>query len=289
MSLDIIPITVDAETVLRIEQSGQPLVVYDCKLQVSAHLRRHGITGPDSAITTCTWDGCYKTLKKGSMARHILTHLRVKCRYDLFREHVKSPGPCHLAIADTVPGPGGLVISPMSWVADPNHIHAKSPDRAITSVRMCHSRRVIDENIMINEDLDWIDICELCRTLNVNDRTVNQKRRSHVWQAKVVEESSAERDADGNFWGYNSSRVYALMTASTVWVNIMSDVDWEGTDVGDSLMEAVRPVGLSDFPDLSKKSKERMKNKFGGGDEETLVNVISFENTAEFSLGLYRE
>lgn len=146
MSLDIIPITVDEETVLRIEQSGQPLVVYDCKLQgapcgmcvegttsaVSAHLRRHSITGPDSAITTCTWDGCYKTLKKGSMARHILTHLRVKvrcsvcgivkCRHDLFREHVKSPGPCHLAIADTVPGPGGLVIFPMSWAADMHQV-----------------------------------------------------------------------------------------------------------------------------------------------------------------------
>lgn len=33
----------------------------------------------------------------------------------------------------------------------------------------------------------------------------------------------------------NSSRIYTLTTALTVWVNIMSDVDWEGTNVGDSL------------------------------------------------------
>ncbi|KAG1790718.1 uncharacterized protein HD556DRAFT_1241880 [Suillus plorans] len=74
------------------------------------------------------------------------------------------------------------------------------------------------------------------------------------------------------------------------WVNVMSDVDWEGADVRDSLSatlamavkEGVRPaVGLSDFPDLSKKGKERMKNKFGGGDGETLGKVIPFENTPQ--------
>ncbi|KAG1753203.1 hypothetical protein EDB19DRAFT_1667968 [Suillus lakei] len=145
MPLDIIPITVDPETLFRMEQSSQPLVVYDCKLQgapcgtcvegttnaMSAHLRRHGITGPDSAITTCTWSGCYKNFKKGSMARHILTHLRVKvrcsvcgvvkCRHDLLRAHIKSSESCHLAIADNVPGPGGYVIAPMSWAAA--HMH----------------------------------------------------------------------------------------------------------------------------------------------------------------------
>ncbi|KAG2127722.1 uncharacterized protein EDB93DRAFT_1096330 [Suillus bovinus] len=79
------------------------------------------------------------------------------------------------------------------------------------------------------------------------------------------------------------------------WVNVMSDVDWEGGDVRDSLSavlemaveEDVRPaVGLSDFPDLSKKGKERMKNKFGGGDGETLGKVIPFENTPQvFTVG----
>ncbi|KAG2127720.1 uncharacterized protein EDB93DRAFT_1055689, partial [Suillus bovinus] len=87
------------------------LVVYECKLEgvpcgmfiegttsaVSAHLREHGITGPDNASTSCPWAGCYKTLKRGGMTRHILTHLGVKlccsvcgvvkCRLDIFRAH----------------------------------------------------------------------------------------------------------------------------------------------------------------------------------------------------------
>ncbi|KAG1888797.1 hypothetical protein F4604DRAFT_1645024 [Suillus subluteus] len=145
MSLDIIPVMVDPQTLSRMEQSGQPLVVYECELQgepcgmclegtisaVSAHLRRHGITGPDSAAITCTWSGCYKTLKKGSMARHILAHLGVKvrcstcgvvkCRHDLLRAHINSSEPCHFAIADNVPGPGGYVIVPTSWAAA--HMH----------------------------------------------------------------------------------------------------------------------------------------------------------------------
>src|SRR6267154_1549616 len=110
MSPDIIH--VDPETICRMEQIGQPVVVYECKLQgvpcglcvegttsaVSAHLRRHGITGPENASTTCTWGGCSKTLKRGSMTRHILTHLSVKarcsvcgvkkCRYDLVRAQI---------------------------------------------------------------------------------------------------------------------------------------------------------------------------------------------------------
>ncbi|KAG2127721.1 uncharacterized protein EDB93DRAFT_197940 [Suillus bovinus] len=145
MPLDIIPNMVDPETVFRMEQSGQPLVVYDCELQgapcgmfvegttsaVSAHLRRHGITGPDSATTTCTWDGCYTTLKKGSMARHILTHLGVKarcsvcgivrCRSDVLLEHVESSGLCHLGIAENVSGPKGHIIYPTSWAAGNEH------------------------------------------------------------------------------------------------------------------------------------------------------------------------
>ncbi|KAG1858289.1 hypothetical protein C8R48DRAFT_674340 [Suillus tomentosus] len=151
MSLDIIPITVDAETVLRIEQSGQPLVVYDCKLQ-GVPCGIHGITGPDSAITTCTWDGCYKTLKKGSIVRHILTHLRVKhCLHVL---HFFNYHPAWLAATSVIEDIVSCVISQplrqqpiLERVIDRrkrdetfrcdefNPIHAKSPDRAITSVR----------------------------------------------------------------------------------------------------------------------------------------------------------
>jgi hypothetical protein len=145
MPLNIIPVTVDPQTLRRMEQSGQPLVVYECELwgapcgmclegttsAVSAHLRRHGIAGPDSAIITCTWGGCYKTLKKGSMARHIRTHLGIKmrcsacgvvrCRHDLLRAHINSSGPCHFATANDVPGPEGCVVVPTSWVAA--HMH----------------------------------------------------------------------------------------------------------------------------------------------------------------------
>ncbi|KAG1739871.1 uncharacterized protein EDB91DRAFT_1134218 [Suillus paluster] len=145
MPLDIIPVTVDPETLFRMEQSGQPVTVYDCELQgtpcgmcmegttgaVSAHLRGHGMTSPDSAITICTWGGCSKTLKNGSMARHILAHLGVKvrcsvcgvvkCRHDILRAHIKSAEPCHLAIVDNVDGPGGRMIVPEGWVAA--HMH----------------------------------------------------------------------------------------------------------------------------------------------------------------------
>src|SRR5882757_4706024 len=129
-------IRVDPETICRMEQTGQPVVVYECKLQgvpcglcvegttsaVSAHLRRHGITGPEDASTTCTWGGCSKTLKRGSMTRHILTHLgvkvrcpvcgAVKSRYDIFRAHIKFSEPCHLASAEMVDGPEGRVLVP---------------------------------------------------------------------------------------------------------------------------------------------------------------------------------
>ncbi|KAG2079211.1 hypothetical protein BDR04DRAFT_1086361 [Suillus decipiens] len=130
---------VDPEIIFRVNQSGQPVVLYKCQLQeipcglhvegttcaLSAHLRRHDITGPDSTSTICTWSGCFKTLKKGSMTRHLLTHLGVKvrcsvcgvvmCRHDLLRTHIKSSEPCHSAIADTVRGPEGHVFVPLDW------------------------------------------------------------------------------------------------------------------------------------------------------------------------------
>lgn len=132
---------VDPETILRANQSGQPVVLYKCRLQgnlcglyvegttsaMSAHLRRHGITGPDNISTICTWDGCSKTLKKGSMIRHLLTHLGVKvccsacgvvkCRHDLLRAHIKSSEPCHsqAAVANNVHGPEGRLFIPSGW------------------------------------------------------------------------------------------------------------------------------------------------------------------------------
>jgi hypothetical protein len=74
------------------------------------------------------------------------------------------------------------------------------------------------------------------------------------------------------------------------WVNVMSDVDWEGADVRDTLGavlamtvgEGVRPtVDLSDFPDISKKGKGKMKPMFSGGDGETPGKVVPFENTPQ--------
>jgi hypothetical protein len=127
---------VDPEIVVRANQNDQPVVLYRCQLQgipcglhiegtacaVSAHLRRHGITGPDSTSIICTWGGCSKTLKKGSMTRHLLTHLGVKarcsacgvvmCRHDLVRAHIRSSEPCHSAIVNTVHGPEGYVLVP---------------------------------------------------------------------------------------------------------------------------------------------------------------------------------
>lgn len=74
------------------------------------------------------------------------------------------------------------------------------------------------------------------------------------------------------------------------WVNIMSDVDWEGANVRDSLgaalamavEEGVRPaVGPADFPDVSNKGKGKMTATFSNGDGETLGKVIPFENTPQ--------
>ncbi|KAG1863760.1 hypothetical protein F4604DRAFT_1586872 [Suillus subluteus] len=74
------------------------------------------------------------------------------------------------------------------------------------------------------------------------------------------------------------------------WVNVMSDVDWEGADVRDSLGaalamavgEGVRPaVGLVDFPDMWNKGKGKMKAVGSGGDGETLEKAVPFENTPQ--------
>jgi hypothetical protein len=137
MPLDTL--NVDPEALSRVERSGQPLIVYDCKLEgvpcgtfvegttsaVSAHLRGHGITGPDNASICCPWAGCFKTLKRGGMARHILTHLGVKvrcsvcgvvkCRLDLLRAHVKSSEQCRFAFVDIVHGPEGHLLVPEAW------------------------------------------------------------------------------------------------------------------------------------------------------------------------------
>ncbi|KAG2147997.1 hypothetical protein DEU56DRAFT_783447 [Suillus clintonianus] len=139
MPLGIIHVT--PETAFRVEHSGQLAVVYECKLQgipcgmfvegtsnaVSAHLRGHGITGPDSASTSCTWGGCSKIITRGGMARHILTHLGVKvrctvcgvvkCRRDILRAHMRSSEPCHFASIDVVHGPEGHVLFPTGWTA----------------------------------------------------------------------------------------------------------------------------------------------------------------------------
>ncbi|KAJ8595040.1 hypothetical protein M405DRAFT_807910 [Rhizopogon salebrosus TDB-379] len=71
MSLNVIHVA--PETFVHVQQNGQPVVVYECKLQegpcalfvegtttaISTHLRLvHGITGPDNADTNCTWGTC---------------------------------------------------------------------------------------------------------------------------------------------------------------------------------------------------------------------------------------
>lgn len=138
MPFDIFP--VDPETFFPVQRSDQPLVAYECKLQqfgcgmfvegttwaIAAHLRGHGITGPDTASTSCTWGGCSKTLKRGCMTRHILTHLGVKvrcsvcgvvkCRHDLLRAHIKSSEQCRFAFVDIVHGPEGHLLVPEGLV-----------------------------------------------------------------------------------------------------------------------------------------------------------------------------
>jgi hypothetical protein len=139
MSLDLIH--VNPHTFLQVERSGQPVVVYECKLHqqgvscglcmegttsaVSAHLREHGIPSSDDSNTSCTWGTCSKTLKRGSLTRHILAHLGVKvrcsacgvvkCRHDLLRKHIRSSEPCSFASVDTVDGPDGRIVIPTRW------------------------------------------------------------------------------------------------------------------------------------------------------------------------------
>ncbi|KAG2134196.1 uncharacterized protein EDB93DRAFT_851188 [Suillus bovinus] len=139
------PFNIDPETLFRVEQSGQPVVVYECKLQgapcgttvegtttaISAHIRQHGITGQDSANKRrCSWGGCSKMLKKGNMARHILAHLGVKVccsacgvvksRRYILRAHIRSSELCQLASAEIVHGPEGHLIVPANWTAAMN-------------------------------------------------------------------------------------------------------------------------------------------------------------------------
>lgn len=127
-------IDVDPETFTRVQQSGQPVVAYECKLQgppcgvflegthtaISAHLRLHGITSSDDTSVTCTWGSCSKTFKWDNMTRHILTHMVVKarcsicgvvkCRPDVIRAHIKSSEQCRFAFCDVFHGPEGRVL-----------------------------------------------------------------------------------------------------------------------------------------------------------------------------------
>lgn len=143
MALNVL--NVDPQTFHRVERCGHPLVVYECRLgavpcgmfvegtttALSAHLREHGVPGPDNASTSCSWAGCSKTLKRGAMPRHILTHLGVKaccsvcgvvkCRLDLLRAHIRSSELCRFAHADVVYGPEGRFLVPTSWTVTAAH------------------------------------------------------------------------------------------------------------------------------------------------------------------------
>ncbi|KIJ19829.1 hypothetical protein PAXINDRAFT_96152 [Paxillus involutus ATCC 200175] len=80
------------------------------------------------------------------------------------------------------------------------------------------------------------------------------------------------------------------------WVNIVSDIDWEGSDVHDTLCavlrmatsEGVKPVvGPVDFPNCARKDKGKRKAVFGGADgieEELHGKVVPFENTPDVFL-----
>ncbi|KIL00478.1 hypothetical protein PAXRUDRAFT_129831 [Paxillus rubicundulus Ve08.2h10] len=80
------------------------------------------------------------------------------------------------------------------------------------------------------------------------------------------------------------------------WVNIVSDIDWEGSDVHDTLCavlrmatsEGVKPaVGSVDFPNCARKDKGKRRAMFGGADsikEELRGKVVPFENTPDVFL-----
>ncbi|KAG2038577.1 hypothetical protein BDR03DRAFT_299917 [Suillus americanus] len=139
MPLDTL--NVDPAAFFQVERSSQPLVVYECQLEgvpcrmfvegttsaVSAHLRGHGIIDSDSAKISCPWTGCSKTLKRGGLTRHILTHLGVKvrcsmcgvvkCRRDLLRAHIRSSESCRFAFVEIDHGPEGRFLVPTGWTA----------------------------------------------------------------------------------------------------------------------------------------------------------------------------
>jgi hypothetical protein len=71
------------------------------------------------------------------------------------------------------------------------------------------------------------------------------------------------------------------------WVNIMSDVDWDGADVQDSLgavlamavEQGVRPsVGLANFSEVSENGKGKMR---AVSTEAIPEKAVAFENTPQ--------
>ncbi|KIJ70378.1 hypothetical protein HYDPIDRAFT_70939, partial [Hydnomerulius pinastri MD-312] len=75
------------------------------------------------------------------------------------------------------------------------------------------------------------------------------------------------------------------------WVNIVSDIDWEGSDVRDSLSAVLKMavekgvrshIGPADFPNTKRKDKGKRRAVFNGGDgveEELQGKVVPFEST----------
>ncbi|KAG1811146.1 uncharacterized protein BJ212DRAFT_1375166 [Suillus subaureus] len=112
---------------------------------------------------------------------------------------------------------------------------------------------------------------------------------NHKGTSKVHDDAEFSR-ATGRLARGKKDRKMKPRLVNYAWVNVMSDVDWEGADVRDSLGaalamavgEGVRPaVGLVDFPDMSKKGKGKMKAVGSGGDGDTLGKVVPFENTPQ--------
>ncbi|KAG2336570.1 hypothetical protein BDR05DRAFT_1005744 [Suillus weaverae] len=66
-------------------------------------------------------------------------------------------------------------------------------------------------------------------------------------------------------------------TVNYAWVNVMSDVDWEGADVRDSLGAALA-MAVEEALHMSKRGKGKMKAVFSGGDGKTQGKVVLFEN-----------
>ncbi|KAG1887809.1 hypothetical protein F4604DRAFT_1718695 [Suillus subluteus] len=126
MPLDTL--NVDPEAFFRVERSVPcGMFVEGTTSALSAHLRGHGVIGPDSTKISCPWAGCSKTLKRGGLTRHILTHLGVKvqcsicgvvrCRRDLLRAHFRSSESCRFAFVEIVHGPEGHLLVPTGWTA----------------------------------------------------------------------------------------------------------------------------------------------------------------------------